>query len=589
MAFPDAFLEEVRHTADIVRVIGEHVSLRKMGNSWKGLCPFHQEKTPSFNVRSDPAVFHCFGCGEGGDVFRFVMLHERVAFPEAVRGVATRFGIPLPRESGAPDTGSAEREELMAVMEAAAKHFSELFWGPAGKTAREYLEGRGFDKKTLEQIRVGAARDAWSDVTEGFRRRFAPALLVKAGLTIERQDGKGGYDRFRNRAIFPITNESGKVVAFGARSLDGSDPKYLNSPETPVYQKSRTLYGLHAAKDAMRREGHAILMEGYLDVARAVQAGVGGAIATCGTALTPGHARLLRRFTERLYVNFDQDDAGQKAAQKSIDVLLEEGLRMHVVRLPAGHDPDTYLKEMGPDAYRERLSEAPSYVQWLIDRAAESHDVATPEGKASYLNQLLPVLARIDSAVERAAWLPAIVERGRLDSRAAQEELRRAIAARATTAPPAVTQAPPPPSNRRAPQLLQAERLLLGQLMTGNVEAGGALGGLEESEIEGLRSAPILRAALDLQKSGLTPSLAALEPKLDEAQQRFLRELAMGAAAGGTQSPLECVRVLKDMAVDRLLADVQRRLESTVDNDRLEALLQEKTVLLRKKRAAEGA
>lgn len=589
MAFPDGFLDEVRHTADIVRLIGEHVSLRKVGNSWKGLCPFHQEKTPSFNVRSEPAVFHCFGCGEGGDVFRFVMLHEKVAFPEAVRGVATRFGIPLPRESGSPDIGGAEREELLAAVEAAAKHYSELLWSPAGTTAREYLLGRGFDRKTLEQIRAGAARDAWGDVTDLLKRRFALPLLVKAGLSIERQDGKGAYDRFRNRAVFPIANDSGKVVGFGARSLDGSDPKYLNSPETPVYQKSRVLYGLHGAKDALRHEGRAILMEGYLDVARAIQAGIGGAMATCGTALTPGHARLLRRFTERIYVNFDQDDAGQRAAQKSIDVLLEEGLRIHVVRLPKGHDPDTYLKELGADAYRERLAEAPTYIQWLIDRAAAAHDVRTPEGKAGYLNVLLPVLARIENAVERAAWLPAIVEHGRLDGRAAQEELRRAIAARVTTAPARVTETPPPASNVRPRDLLPAERLLLGQLLTGNAAAAEALSTLPDSDLDGLRSADILRAARQLQQAGRVPELSSLEAVLEEAQQKFLRELAMSATAGGAQSPVECVRALRESALDRRLADVQRRLERATDDGKLEALLQEKSELLRRKRAPEDA
>jgi DNA primase len=586
MAFPDGFLDEVRHTADIVRVIGEHVSLRKVGSSWKGLCPFHQEKSPSFNVRSEPAVFHCFGCGEGGDIFKFVMLHDRVGFPEAVRSIATRFGIPLPREgSGPPDTGSAEREEILAAVEAAAQHYTQVFWSSAHTTAREYLLGRGFARKTLEQIRAGAARDAWGDVTDLLRRKHALPLLVRAGLSIERQDGKGAYDRFRNRAVFPITNDAGKVVGFGALSLDGSEPKYLNSPETPVYQKSRVLYGLSWAKEAVRRDGRLILMEGYLDVARALEAGVGGAVATCGTALTPGHARLLRRFTERVYVNFDQDDAGQRAAQKSIDVLLEEGLRIHVVRLPSGHDPDTYLKEFGAAAYGERLEEAPSYIQWLIERAALSHDVSTPEGKAGYLNVLLPVLARIDSAVERAAWLPAIVERGRLDGRAAQEELRRAIASRVVTAPARVTETTPAPSKARI-ALLPAERLLLVQLLAGNADAANALSTLVEADLEGLGSARILKAAQRLREEGRLPALATLDAVLDEGERRFVRELAVSATAtASVQSALECVRALKEMALDRRLGEVQRRLERASSDDKLEALLQEKAELLREKRA----
>ena len=347
MAFPDSFVEEVRRAADIVRYISDHVSLRKTGASWKGLCPFHQEKTPSFNVRSEPPLFHCFGCGEGGDVFKFAMLHERVGFPEAVEMIARRFGVTVPesRFDGGPDRKA--REEMLALVEAAAQHFSHNFWTAPGTRAREYLLGRGFKKETLERIRAGASPDSWDDLLGAMRKKFAPPLLLQAGLILERQDKSGHYDRFRNRAIFPILNEGGKVVAFGARALDGSEPKYLNSPETPVYQKGRTLYGLSWAKDSVRREGRIVLMEGYLDVARAIEVGVGEVAATCGTALTTSHARLLRRFTENVVMSFDQDEAGQKASPRSAEAILEESLQVRVVELPAGEDPDTYLKTAG--------------------------------------------------------------------------------------------------------------------------------------------------------------------------------------------------------------------------------------------------
>src|SRR5438093_9001553 len=445
MAFPDSFVEEVRRTADIVRYISEHVSLRKMGTSWKGLCPFHQEKTPSFNVRQDPPVFHCFGCGEGGDVFKFVMLHERVPFPEAIEVVARRFGIPIPENRFDAGPDRKERDQLLVLIEAAAEHFTRNFWGGPGTRAREYLIGRGFQKETLEKIRAGAAPDSWTDLGDALRRHFEPAGLIKAGLVVEGQPGKRPYDRFRNRVIFPILNDASKVVAFGARSLDGSEPKYLNSPESPVYQKSRTLYGLAWAKDGIRTAGRVVLMEGYLDVARAVEAGVTEAVATCGTALTSGHARLLRRFTERAVVNFDQDEAGQKAARKSLDILVEEGLKAHVVELPEGHDPDTFLKAFGADAYRRALEEAPPYMEWLIRRSAAENDTRTPAGKAAYLNALLPSLRRIESAVERAAWLPAVIERGGLDAQAAQEELRRALGSRSQPVAGAVAPAAPTP------------------------------------------------------------------------------------------------------------------------------------------------
>ncbi|HEX9189943.1 MAG TPA: DNA primase, partial [Vicinamibacteria bacterium] len=416
MAFPDGFVEEVRRVADIVRVISEHVALKKMGTSWKGLCPFHQEKTPSFNVRQDPAVFHCFGCGEGGDVFKFVMLRERVSFPESIEMLARRFGVPVPEGRVEPGPDRKEREEMLALLEAAAQHFTRTLWSAPGTRAREYLLGRGFRKETLEKIRAGAARDAWDDLLGALRGKFPPALMLKAGLLVERQGKEGHYDRFRNRALFPIANESGKVAGFGARSLDGSEPKYLNSPETPVYSKSRVLYGLSWARETMAREKRAVLMEGYLDVARAIEHGVSGAVATCGTALTGLHARLLGRWAETIVLNFDQDEAGQKAARKSLEVLLEEGLRVRIVELPEGHDPDTYLRAEGPEAYGKRLDEAPEAVEWLIRRAESAADLQSPAGKAAFFTAILPALLRVKNAVERQAWLARVVERGSLDA-----------------------------------------------------------------------------------------------------------------------------------------------------------------------------
>jgi DNA primase len=534
MAFPDSFVEEVRRTADIVRYISEHVSLRKMGTSWKGLCPFHQEKTPSFNVRQDPPVFHCFGCGEGGDVFKFVMLHERVAFPEAIEVVARRFGIPIPENRFDAGPDRKERDHLLALIEAAAEHFTRNFWGGPGTRAREYLLGRGFQKETLEKIRAGAAPDSWTDLGDTLRRKFEPSGLLKAGLVIEGQQGKRPYDRFRNRVIFPILNDSGKVVAFGARSLDGSEPKYLNSPESPVYQKSRTLYGLSWAKDGIRTAGRVVLMEGYLDVARAVEAGVTEAVATCGTALTSGHARLLRRFTERVVVNFDQDEAGQKAARKSLDILAEEGLKAHVVELPEGHDPDTFLKAEGVEAYRRALDAAPPHMEWLIRRAAAENDTRTPAGKAAYLNALLPSLRKIESAVERAAWFPAVIERGGL-----------------------------------ALLLADAEG------------AGEALDGLDDTDLQGLRAAPVLAAARAVRGRGERVTAAGLEAALEEEDRRMVREVAVEAPVTEGVDPAECARELRRLPLRTRMAEIQRDLPQARGQAE-EALLEEKLRLKRR-------
>ena len=578
MAFPDSFVEEVRRTADIVRYISEHVSLRKMGTSWKGLCPFHQEKTPSFNVRQDPPVFHCFGCGEGGDVFKFVMLHERVPFPEAIEMVARRFGIPIPENRFEAGPDRKERDQLLALLEAAAEHFTRNFWSDPGTRAREYLIGRGFRKETLERIRAGAAPDSWTDLGDTLRRKFEPSSLLKAGLVIEGQQGKRPYDRFRNRVIFPISNDAGKVVAFGARSLDGSEPKYLNSPESPVYQKSRTLYGLSWAKDGIRTAGRVVLMEGYLDVARAVEAGVTEAVATCGTALTSGHVRLLRRFTERAVVNFDQDEAGQKAVRRSLDVLVEEGLKAHVVELPEGHDPDTFLKAEGSEAYRHALDEAPPGMEWLIRRSAAENDTRTPAGKAAYLNALLPSLRRIESAVERAAWLPAVIERGGLDAQAAQEELRRALGSRSQPVAGAVAPAAPTP---RPAVLLPAERLLVALLLSDAEGAGEALDSLDDADLQGLRAAPVLAAARALRGRGERVTAAGLEAALEEEARRMVREVAVEPPVTQGVDPAECVRELRRLPLRTRMAEIQRDLPQARGQAE-EALLEEKLRLKRR-------
>ncbi len=584
MAFPDSFVEEVRRAADVVRVISEHVALKKMGASWKGLCPFHNEKTPSFNVRAEPPIFHCFGCGAGGDVFKFVMLHERVSFPEAVESLARRYGIAVPERGGEIGPDRKEREEVLALMEAAAQHFTRTLWTAPGTTAREYLMGRGFKKETLERIRAGAARDSWDDLLNTVRNKFSPAALLTAGLILERQDKSGHYDRFRGRAVFPILNEGGKVVAFGARCLDGSEPKYLNSPETPVYSKSRTLYGLSWAKEAIRREGRVVLMEGYLDVARALEAGVETAVATCGTALTSFHGRLLRRFAQKVVVNFDQDEAGQKAARKSLDALVEEGLRVHVVELPAGHDPDSFLKEKGGGAYAQRLDSAPEAMEWMIRRAAAEHDTRTPAGKAAYLESLLPVLVKIDSAVERAAWLPRIAERGGLDEAAAREELRRAVRGgrgRVGHVGGSAPEAAAMPAPVGAASLVPAERLLLGLLLRGAEGLDEAMGELGDAEMGGLHSAPVLRAAKGLYLKNEAITATALTAAVEEEARTLLTALAMVDGPSTGVSPLDCVKELKRLPLRARMAEIQRALKEAPPEG-LHALLSEKNELVRR-------
>jgi len=581
VGFPESFVDELRRSADIVRVISDHVSLKKMGLSWKGLCPFHKEKTPSFNVRSEPAVFHCFGCGEGGDVFKFVMLHERCSFPEAVETLAKRCGLRLPDNSSELGPELKQREELLQLLEAAAQHFTRVLWSAGGTSAREYLLGRGFKRETLEHIRAGAARDSWDDLLNGLGRSFSQELLLTAGLVVPGKDGKRPYDRFRARAVFPILNEAGKVVGFGARALDGGEPKYLNSPETPVYQKSRLLYGLSWAREAIRREGRIVLMEGYLDVARALEHGVGEIVATCGTALTSGHARALRRFAPRVVLNFDQDEAGQQAAQKSFDALAAEGLEVLVVELPQGHDPDTYLKEFGAEAYRERLAQAPQFVEWLIARAAVRHDTRTPTGKAAYLNAVLPALVRVENAVERAAWMGVVADKGGLDRAAAAQELKRALAAR-TNVP--VEQ--PAPRQATAARLLTAEKMLVSLIASGAEGAPQALEELDAAEVEGLVSGPLLLRAKAIALLGRPLSAASLAEGLHEPElERLFSELSVRPEPTGDATPLTCVREIKLRCMERRTEQIQQQLDRAAGDESYARLSLEKLKL--KQRIAE--
>ena len=541
----------MRRAADIVRLISEHVALKKAGTSWKGLCPFHNEKTPSFNVRSEPAVFHCFGCGEGGDVFKFVMLHERVSFPEAVETVARRFGVAVPEGRFEPGPGREEREEVLALTEAAAQHFSRTLWSAPGTKAREYLLGRGFKKETLERIRAGAARDAWDDLLGALRGKFSPQALLAAGLALEAT----GEERLLRplpgpRDLPDPEANSGKAVAFGARSLDGSEPKYLNSPETVAYQKGRTLYGLSWARDGIRAAGRLVLMEGYLDVARALEADVSEAVATCGTALTPGHARLIHRFTDRVVVNFDGDEAGIRAARKSLDTLIAEGLQAHVLELPDGHDPDSFLKQHGAEAYRQRLDEAPFALEWLIRRAAceePRQDAAgesrLPEGAASgALTRREPGGARRLAA---EGGDPRPPNCGGLDPRATEEELRRSLAGGGVPAAPAT---PPRASPAR---LVPAEKGLLRGILKGAPGLDDAVGELQEEDIAGLASAEALRAARSVYLRGEALTQPALEAALEnEEMKRLLRELALEEQPSDAQEPMECVLSLRQRSLE---------------------------------------
>jgi DNA primase len=409
-------------------VVGDFVPLKRAGARYKGLCPFHEEKTPSFSVDPRRQLFYCFGCQAGGDVFKFLMLVENLDFPGAVRALAERAGIPVPA-FGRPGRGGERDRSLLTVLEEADGFYRRALRSTAGRGAREYLARRGLSKPTVERLGIGYAPSEW----ETLHRHLAgkghdPRLIEQAGLSVARRGGGGWYDRFRDRVVFPIQDLQGRTIGFGGRILGEGEPKYLNSPETPVYEKSRVLYGLAGAREAIRKQERAILVEGYLDVAALLEAGVEGAVASCGTAIGAEHAKLLARFTSRVVVNFDGDRAGRQAAGRAVDALLGCGIHPEVGVLAEGSDPDDAVRQEGADGYRKRLDEALPFVDFLLDMATAGKDLDRPGALVGALDEVLPHLARLPSAIERARYVPVVADRlGVDDEGLIAQALRRAL------------------------------------------------------------------------------------------------------------------------------------------------------------------
>jgi DNA primase len=425
-------VDEVRAAADIVRVVGDYVKLRKAGANFMGLCPFHQEKTPSFAVHPVKQIFHCFGCGAGGDVFKFVMLIESLTFPEALRRVAERAGVKL-RESDLPeamDAQARERAVLHKIHDAAARFYAEQISGTAeGRAARAYLADRGVSDEVVGRFRLGYAssegRALWHHLSAA---GFEAEVLGKSGLILCDAEGKRPFDRFRRRIMFPISNESGKVVAFGGRALGEDQPKYLNSPETPIYVKGRVLYHLDQAAGAIRKQDAVVLVEGYMDAIAVDSAGVPNVVASCGTSLTEAQVRLMGRYTRQAVVNFDPDSAGVAATERSLEMLLEAGFEVKVLALPAGKDPDSFVRQHGAKAYQAALGAAPNYLEYLTDRAIARHGLGTPQGKVAAANAVMPYLVKIPNPLMRQELASRLASRLNVDDRPLREQLKRAAA-----------------------------------------------------------------------------------------------------------------------------------------------------------------
>lgn len=429
-SIPEDTIKRIKNAANIVEVISEHVVLKKAGRNYLGLCPFHAEKTPSFTVSAEKQIFYCFGCHAGGNIFSFLMQREGLSFPDAVRAMAGKYGIevPAPNLTVAQKERISENEQIYRVNEEAMRFFQRTLNDPqSGPKAMGYLVGRGMTRKIIDGHQLGYAPNRWDGLLRNLQERKVPAdLLVKAGLVIPRKDRNGYYDRFRDRVIFPIMNMSQQVIGFGGRVMGDDLPKYLNSPETPIYNKSRCLYGIHKANRPARVSGKVYVVEGYFDVLAMHLYGLENTVATLGTALTPDHVQLLKGMvgsSGQVYLVFDSDQAGIKAAQRSVKVFEEGFLDARVLVLPAGHDPDTYLREHGPDDFLKWADKALGMVPFIIDTAIGTHGLSL-EGKIKVVAEVQESLASVQDSVARALYIKQLAERLNIDEGAILEKVR---------------------------------------------------------------------------------------------------------------------------------------------------------------------
>jgi DNA primase len=401
------FTETVRNSADIVRVVSDYVSLKGAGNAFKGLCPFHSEKTPSFSVHREKQIFHCFGCGAGGDVFSFVMLAEKVPFPEAVRIIAEKFGVPIPagrRVSGLDDQKFDERKQLFEIYERAATYFQQRLSAEEAIGARQVLEKRKIQPEYVARFRLGYAPAA------GLMNYLRLQDPVSSGLFVKNERGEV-YDRFRRRLMFPIWNERGKPIGFGGRALSAeAQPKYLNSPESPLYSKSHVLYALHLARDAAQKAGRFVVVEGYFDCLSLHQAGIENVVASCGTSLTQQQVVIMARYVPEVVMNYDPDAAGQNAMRRSIDLLLAKGLRVRILKLGGGLDPDDFVRKEGGEVYGRMLANAPYFWQYLMAEAVRQYDLSEPAMKANAVNDVVQHVAKIQDRIEQLEVARAVAE-----------------------------------------------------------------------------------------------------------------------------------------------------------------------------------
>jgi len=560
---PEGVLDEVQARTDIADLIGRYVPLKRAGRHFKAHCPFHKERTPSFMVNTEKQIFHCFGCGVGGNVFGFLMQHDRLTFPEAVRQLADQAGVAIPDEAAA--SSRAAHASLVALLEKVCQHFERRLLDPAGgQAARAYLSQRGVSERTRQAFRLGLSPSGWQGLLQGATATGVSAEeLEAAGLIIRGRSGY--YDRFRHRLMFPIVDLRGRVVGFGGRSLDAQEPKYLNSPETPLYTKGRHLFGLAQAKDAILRAKAAVVVEGYFDCVVLADAGISHVVSPLGTALTLEQARLLKRYAEQVLLAFDADAAGEQATLRGIDLLVETGLQVRVAQLPQGVDPDEYLRAYGRERLEQLLEHSAGIFEVLVETALRRHPGADTESRVAAAQFVLPTIAKMPSAMMRSEYVRLLAERLQLDAGAVAEELAKAKARE-----PAALR-PGPGGRPRADQAAASlsvrgpEGLLTALVLDEPARWTAAAQTLSLGDITDPALRRILAVVCELEAAGHPASPAQVASRVsEEGQAALVAELVeLGRSTPSRDEACgDCVRRIKAASRSRELAVMREQIQT---------------------------
>ncbi|HXI24314.1 MAG TPA: DNA primase [Pyrinomonadaceae bacterium] len=557
MRFPQTFIDDLKRQADIVRIVQDYVPLKKAGANWRAPCPFHKETKPSFNVNPSKEMFFCFGCHKGGTVFNFIMEMERISFPEAIKLVAEKSGVPLPImiDDDRFETRRRDSDLVIELNQWALQWWEDQLQSRAGTSVRKYLKDRGIIEETIETFHLGFAPDSWEALSTHLRQKGATQeQLEKSGLVVKREDGSGAYDRFRGRLIFPVFDAQGKPIAFGGRTLDPEgEPKYLNSPETPAYTKGRHLYGLHLSKDEIRRQGFAILVEGYLDLIIPYQNGVRNIVASLGTALTPEQVKLVGRFARKVLVNYDGDRAGVQAAKRAIETILAEDIEVKVLVLPDNADPDDFIRKHGVSEYNRRRGEAQPHIQFVIDQALRDRSLNSPADKAAAVEETFPFVRAVQNRIQKREYFDIVMDALRVQ-REQRRELWQHVRGPSTDASRHVGIQRVFAQDIRA---TVAEEKLLGLLVANDELRNIILPKLEPGDYEGLATAAIFRALKKLGEDEKEITYEALSEATadNRTATEFLPRILITEPAESFDESLadanSCLDALRLMKLDR--------------------------------------